>query len=579
MHLYIKSLLDTQSDYLRENNMFFVSTLLHHLFIAVISIISFTAMIEYVSAMNLATLHPDGFAEFYNILPVPIWITSDTGQVIFLNEKWTDFTGSNSFDWLSFLHPDDYAETIAKRQVSFEKGRLFEHKYRLRSSHGDYQWFVVRATPILDENKTIVRWFGASTSIHERMLQEAQVQKEEQQRNSFIANIHHDCLTPLAGSIGMLELVLAQLEYYTKDLKPKTHHRYNSSPIYGSRVDRYISQDQILHIQADLQTALRCNNDLQTLIENILDISRLRAGKITLEDNQFDLNIAIDNAIKDITSQNAHKKIDFQPNEEINNWIYGDHKRYTQIITNLLSNAVKYTNKDQTTITIKVELRPDRNLVTCIDDNGIGMTELEIERAFEAFEQADTTTCRTTGGSGLGLTLCKSLAELMNGHIEINSKKNVGTQVCVTIPYRIKSDLVVPSFVRRPSEGNVRTKTLLIVEDDKVLSRIMVKTLNNHYNLLVVDDGVPAVNTFSENHNIDLILMDCNLKVMDGFCATREIRRIEYEQKRTVIPIVAVTASATDNDQVRIRASGMTDVIAKPYRPKEILDRIKKMLP
>lgn len=534
--------------------------------------------VEFVLAVNLATLPPNEFAQFYNILPVLVWITSDMGQVIFLNQQWIDFTGSDSFDWLSFLHPDDYAETIAKRQVSFEKGKLFEHKYRLKSAHGDYQWFLVRATPILDDKQTIVRWFGISTSIHDRILKEAQVQKEEQQRNSFIANIHHDCLTPLAGSIGMIELVLAQIEYYTRDPKPKSHRRYHSNPMQINKMDRELSLDQVSHIQSDLQIALRCNNDLQALIENILDISRLRGGKIVLEDRQFDLNFAIDKAIEITYSRNIHKKINFRPNEKINQYIYGDRKRYTQIIGNILSNALKYTDKEPTVITIEVKLRSDKKLATCVEDNGIGMTELEVERAFDAFEQADTTTCRTTGGSGLGLTLCKSLVELMNGQIDIKSEKNVGTQVCVVIPYKIKSDLIVPSFVRRPSERAVRKKLVLIVEDDKVLSAIMVKTLNNNYDLIVVDDGIPAVDTFAENPNIDLILMDCNLKKMDGFHATRKIREIELSEKRPVIPIVAVTASATENDQVRIRASGMTDVIAKPYKPRDMIEKVRNIL-
>lgn len=530
---------------------------------------------------NLATLIPSSFADFYDLLPALVWVTNDIGDVIFLNKPWCDYTGSTSFNWLDALHPDDLAETIAKRQVAFADGKMFETKYRLRNANNEYEWFLTRANPIMDSNTNlIVRWLGTSISVHDKMMRlerEAFMQREEEQRNSFIATIHHDCLTPLAGSIGLLEIVAAQLQSLIHPIH--SHRRQHSNPVStDSPNDQQLQKRRILDIKKDIESALECNNSLLILLENILDLSRLRAGKMFLEYQQINIDSIIwetmsRESVKEGIVYHSHIPSDFV--------MMGDSKRFRQIMFNLLTNAIKFSNPESINIIISTDVVSEESKVkTCISDTGVGMSPDVVAKVFEAFVQGDDGTCRERGGSGLGLSLCRYLVEAMNGHIDIDSQVEVGTTVCFYLPYKSRSaSLTIPTFSRKSSELSlIDQKVILVVEDDPVLSKIMKKTLSKYYKLIIVDDGFPAIDAFAKNSDIELILMDCNLKKMDGFKATREIRNIEYQMKRSVIPIIAVTASSTEKDQQKCRASGMTDVISKPYRPIQLLERVRNIL-
>lgn len=547
------------------------------------NILLLSILFQTVWCTNLATLDPASFAGFYDILPALVWVTNDIGDVIFLNEQWCIYTGSTSFNWLDTLHPDDLAETIAKRQVSFNDGKMFETKYRLRNVNNEYEWFLTRANPIMDlSTNMITRWLGFSTSIHDKMMRlerEAFMQKEEEQRNSFIASIHHDCLTPLAGSIGLLELVAAQLQALIQPTL--SHRRQHSIP---NPVSMDVSNDlqgnnrRIVDIKKDISAALECNNALLILMENILDLSRLRAGKMSLDFQQFN----IDSIVCETMSREAAKEnIVYRSHIPPEFVMMGDPKRFRQIIYNLLANAIKFSYPDSINIDISANIVPEESRVKiCVSDTGVGMSPDIVAKVFEAFVQGDDGTCRERGGSGLGLSLCRYLVEAMNGHIYIESQLEVGTIVCFYLPYKSRSaSLTVPTFSRKSSDLSVNDqKVILIVEDDPVLTKIMQKTLSKYYKLLLVDDGYPAIEAFANNSDIELILMDCNLKKMDGFKATREIRNIEHQMKRSVIPIIAVTASSTEKDQQKCRASGMTDVISKPYRPVQLLERVRNIL-
>jgi signal transduction histidine kinase/CheY-like chemotaxis protein len=330
-------------------------------------------------------------------------------------------------------------------------------------------------------------------------------------------------------------------------------------------------------IAENLGTLQFAADNLHVLINDILDFSKIEAGKIELEIADFDFKHLVTNVGKSYVAKAEENgnSIDVQVDGDVPDVLEGDSLRLNQIISNLVSNAVKFTKNGVVTIRLKLEsLQSDRaTMRVSVEDTGIGIPESQHQRIFESFTQASSLTTRRFGGTGLGLVISRRLLQLYHSDIHLESSPGKGSKFFFTIRLKVgKPKVATPVVVKTgqvadPLEG-VR---LLLVEDYIVNVKIAVKFFERwkiDYDL--AENGVIGVEKASKN-KYDLILMDIQMPEMDGYTATRHIREFDPD-----IPIIALTASATQNDMDQSFAAGTNDYIPKPFNPNDLFGKIAK---
>ncbi len=368
-------------------------------------------------------------------------------------------------------------------------------------------------------------------------------------KSDFLANMSHELRTPMNGVLGMAEIVLQS------DLKPK--QRESIETIFGSG-----------------QALLKILND-------ILDLSKIEAEKFVIEELEFSLSKVIKRIISlfSVTAESKGLTLTYKIDDSIFDSLKGDPNRLTQILSNLLANALKFSKEGEVNISITKteEGESDIKLRFDISDQGIGIPEDSITKIFQAFTQADASSTRRYGGTGLGLPIVKNLVELMGGEVGVKSKVGIGSQFCVILPFVKQDSIQLENFsIFEPSKTETNTlpdkdKRLLVVEDDKVNQAIMEGMLDKlGYNVDITSNGIEALNALKKN-KYDLIFMDCLMPQMDGFETTKIIRELEEKQKaESEIPIVAITAKAMKDDRQRCLEIGMNEFITKPILMKDL---------
>ena len=393
-----------------------------------------------------------------------------------------------------------------------------------------------RTREISDKNHALLQGNRALVKAKEDAMRRARA------RATFLASMSHEIRTPLNGVLGMLGLAVEGEQDSTKQ------HR--------------------------LQIALSAGESLLGILNDILDISKVEAGKLNLENIPFDMHGLIEECATLHTQQARAKGVELiaETDPGFPDQFLGDPTRIRQILNNLLSNAIKFTDSGNVRITAHYS---ENTLTIDVTDTGIGMSKEGLRRIFSPFSQADTQTTRLYGGTGLGLTLCRQLIERMHGQIKVDSKEQQGTQFTVTLPLPVYSNLgtdtpeqlTEPTDLPESSSQPQRSLRILLVEDNEVnqmVAGMLLKKMGHHAD--TAENGQLAIEALEQNH-YDLILMDCQMPVMDGYETTRKIRK---NPKWQDLPIIAVTANVMQGDRDDCFASGMNDYITKPYNRKQL---------
>jgi signal transduction histidine kinase/ActR/RegA family two-component response regulator len=365
-----------------------------------------------------------------------------------------------------------------------------------------------------------------------------------QAKSEFLANISHELRTPMNGILGMLNMVMV-----TK-LDPE-------------------QKDQ-------LETAQRCAYSLLAVLNDVLDISKIDAGRMAIESIPFDFRTVLDDCVKTLASVGASKEVEVKAEiaADVPRRVVGDPLRLRQILTNLLSNAVKFTEKG--TVTLRAGRIPDSDdgkvrMELSVSDTGIGIPEDKLDVVFEKFTQADSSISRRFGGTGLGLAITRSLVEMQHGTVEVQSTLGQGSTFTVSLSYAT-ADEHAPVHETR-SQSKPLSGRILIVEDNQVNQKLVSAVLQkNGHTVLVVSNGLEALEALKDEE-FRMILMDVQMPVMDGLEATRLIRR---NPRWETIPIVAMTARAMEGDQQTCLSAGMNGYISKPIHAPHLLSVVEE---
>ena len=371
-----------------------------------------------------------------------------------------------------------------------------------------------------------------------RQSAEGSAQRAAETRYRFLATMSHEIRTPLNGVLGLTEVLLHG------DLDPE---------------------------QRQLTSTMQSSGELlRSILDDVLDFSKIDSGRLDLELQPVNLRQICTDLGRlwhgPAAERGVELKVTIAPRAPT--WVRGDPNKLRQILGNLVSNAVKFTEAGH--VHVIVPESPD--LVVQVEDTGIGLDEAALAHIFEPFRQADQSTARRFGGTGLGLAICRRLAAAMDGELSVQSTLGPGTTFTLRLPLHLEEE---PTLVRQAhAELRVQGRVVLVAEDNPVNQTVMRHLLERHgLRVIVSGDGDAAVREW-EAHQPDLILMDCQMPICDGYEATRRIRAMGG-----TVPIVAVTANTMPGDRARSFDAGMDGHIGKPVRPEQLKQALRQWLP
>jgi PAS domain S-box-containing protein len=409
-------------------------------------------------------------------------------------------------------------------------------------------------------NNAIYAIILAKEAASELRLVKESAEAAAKTKNQFFANMSHELRTPMTGILGMLELALEE----------------DPSPT----------------MRGYLETVLGSAQSLLDILNDILDMAKIEAGKFTIVEKPFSPRKCITEAVNFINPKVRQKGLDLTVSvaEEVPDTVVGDKLRLRQILINLIGNAVKFTGTGKVMVGVTAGATASngmREFVFEVTDTGIGIPVDKKDRLFQSFSQADESHSRIYGGTGLGLAISKEIVELMGGTMSFESEEGVGSTFFFTVLLRESeldhaNDIVpatpVPVESVTVCSGESKKSRLLLAEDDPVIRQLLKKILQrSNFDLDIAEDGRKAVEMW-EQGEYDLILMDIQMPFLDGFAATRAIREKEHTYDGGHTLIVAMTAHASKDDEQKCLDAGMDAFISKPIDLKASITLIGDLI-
>jgi PAS domain S-box-containing protein len=492
---------------------------------------------------------------------------------IFLNDEILNLTGysksefiENNLSFLSLIHPDDKEEVINNQIDNLQSGIPLHNVYRIRRKTGEFIW-VEEFGDVIKKGDEIEFVGGIYFDITNKKETEDAIKAKQlaeaanKSKSDFLANMSHEIRTPLNGIIGFTHLLM---------------------------------KTDLEEIQEKYMTTINQSaHSLLEIINDILDFSKIEAGKLELFIDLYDIKKVLGQVFDLIVYESNQKDLQLELNVDDNvpKYIWTDIVRIKQILINLLSNAVKFTNEGSIKLNVSVlEKGKNNNCIIrfSVIDTGIGILDKNQKKIFKAFSQEDSSTTRKFGGTGLGLTISNQLLALMDSKLQLESKIDIGSNFYFDLNLKTSNQSINEKYNAELKKINLELSadnlnsnhkniTFLIVEDNKVnmlLLKTIIKNLYNGAYIYECENGYDAVNQF-ENINPDLVFMDIQMPIMNGYETTKAIRNTLTGKD---IPIIAVTAGAEKEERNKCISAGMDDYISKPIMKGTVEEALVKWL-
>ena len=454
---------------------------------------------------------------------------------------------------LLMVHEEDISNFDIQNEMRKE-GQTSVYETKIRTKSGVYKWVIISGAPIYNEKNIVIGSVGIHVDISERKKMEAELieatkkaQTSVKSKELFLANMSHEIRTPMNVIIGMSDLLF----------------------------DTKLSDKQHNYLKAIRQSS----ENLLTIINSILDYSKIEANKVEIEFVEIDFNHFFDHLKLSFLPLSEEKglQIDFEIDPMIFPRLMGDRHKINQVLVNLINNALKFTEKGMVRVKCKViESEKSYQLLKFeVEDTGIGIAKESLSLVFQTFKQEDSSVSRKYGGTGLGLSISKGIIESLGGNLKVESKKHKGSTFSFELKFKqkIKKEKVNQPILKQET-GMFDNIKILIAEDNQ-LNQMLIKAILDKESIQydLAENGKEVLEKLNSIH-FDLILMDIQMPIMDGVSATIEIRN----KLQSRIPIIALTANASVTDEMKYKEVGMNDHLSKPFKREDLFNKIKKQL-
>lgn len=445
-------------------------------------------------------------------------------------------------------HVKREAFAIINQQIS-----MLHCEKKLVKADGEEVWVTTNCKPLFDAGGRLMGYMGSDTDITEQkelqqQLQDALIiaERSAKAKETFLTNMSHEIRTPLNVIIGMIREI-------GKESLSQTQKQY-------------------------LKNAESSSYHLLSIVNNVLDMSKIEAGEFKLDIKDFSLSAVLSNVKSILSSRANSKSITFsvECTDKVARALRGDSIRLSQVLINLLGNSIKFTDKGFVKLTVDLisDDEEAQSLKFEVSDSGIGMSDNYLQKVFNKFSQENDASNRTYEGTGLGMSISKEIIELMGGEIEINSRKGIGTSISFTIQFPIGIEENLIKLDKNTRNYDISGTRILIVEDNE-MNRFIARQSLLRANCVIVEatNGYEAIEILKQRR-FDLVLMDIQMPEMDGVEATQYIREVLH----LTLPVVALTANAFKHDIDLYMKSGMNDFLIKPYKEEELFEKVEQII-